>query len=145
MPSIMRRDEQYMHLAVGSLFYGLTEKERQEIEFVPMIADTDPTQHYAYQQMWLKNVADEILVYNQTSPEFHWLSRLELEQNYWEKALHDYTTSLRRCLDSGAKFIAMVEDDIIACPEWYSLVKAALEKSISYSPCKCGQALLLQY
>jgi hypothetical protein len=144
MPSIMRRNEQYMHYAVGSLFHGLTEKERQEIKFMPMIANMNFTQHYAYQQ-WLENVADEILVYNQTSPEFHWLSGLELEQNYWKKALHDYTTSLRGCWDSGAKFIAMVEDDIIACPEWYSLLKAALEKSNSYGPCKCGQALLLQY
>lgn len=53
----------------------------------------------------------------------------EEANNYRSKAVFDYTYLLRHCLETGAEWIAMLEDDTLAVAGWYSRLIDALEQT----------------
>ncbi|KAL8806419.1 MAG: hypothetical protein Q9182_001334 [Xanthomendoza sp. 2 TL-2023] len=126
--TVERPGEQYIRLALGSLMEGLTEDERKQIYAVILIGHTDPERHPIYHEPWLQTLSDKILTYDTLrKDQFDLLSHWEHEKDYRRKAIFDYTHLLETCLQSGAAWIAMIEDDTIAVAGWYPRTLAALD------------------
>ncbi|OCL11448.1 integral membrane protein [Glonium stellatum] len=118
----------YFRTAVGSFLHGLDESERNDIYLILFIAQTDPTLHPAWSEGWMEKVADKVIAYG---PEEQWKHLQELERNkeLREKALFDYTYLLKECNKVRAKYIAMIEDDVIAMDGWYHRTRQALAQA----------------
>lgn len=93
---------------------------------MPLIAQTDPARHPAYQERWLSNVADSVLEYDLPKTQIDYIKNLEDNSNFREKALFDYRHLLEKCADTGAEYIAVLEDDVIALHGWYHRMRHAL-------------------
>lgn len=125
--TVQRDDARYFDLLVGSLLDGLSDSERSDILLLPFIANITPYAHYAYNESWLFDLADEVLTYDNVSMRDKTRMRSqETPKGHKKKALFDYSYTLQRCLDSNAAYILMLEDDAIAADGWYPRTKAAL-------------------
>lgn len=129
--TVARENEQYVRATIGSLLEGLDANERAEIWLTVLIAHTTPTQHPVYREPWLTALADRVHVYNDDVNETQRaeLQRWESERTYVAKAIFDYTYTLQKCIDTGAAWVAMVEDDTLAVTHWYPRALAALEQA----------------
>lgn len=128
LATIARKEEHYFETAVGSLLDGLDAEERAQIHLKTFIAHTDPTVHPAYSEPWLYVVTDDVLTYQLDGPELEHIKKLEEERGLFrEKALFDYAYLLDACKQTGAQYIAMVEDDVIAREGWYARTMKALK------------------
>lgn len=127
--TVQRNDARYFKLLVGSLLDGLADSERRDILVLPFIANIDPETHLAYNEPWLHGLADKILSYNNVSASNAARMRTqESAKGHKKKALFDYSYTMQSCLDSGAPYILMLEDDVIAARGWYPRMKASLEE-----------------
>lgn len=140
--SVARDHVRYFPTAVGSLLHGLTPEERQEIYLVLFIAHRDPTTHPSYSEPWMENVADRVLTYALPAEQLDHIRDLENEGGLFrEKMLFDYTYLLKACVGTGASYIVMNEDDVIAQDGWYhrmvEAVRIAEEKTIRKKSAKC--------
>jgi len=125
--TVQRDDAEYFDLLVGSLLDGLSDAQRSDILLLPFIANIDPHKHYAYNESWLFNLSDEVVTYENVSARDKARMRSqETPKGHMKKALFDYSFMLRRCLESKAPYILMLEDDAIAAGGWYHRTKAAL-------------------
>ena len=132
--TVERPDEQYVRPAFGSLMEGLTDEERKHIHTVVLIGHTDPQQHPIYHETWLENTADKILTYDTSNTtQFDLLVQWEKDKDYRRKAIYDYIYLLETCIQSGAAWITMVEDDTVAVRGWYPRAMAALDLTDSKS------------
>nr|POE79505.1 hypothetical protein CFP56_07570 [Quercus suber] len=130
VPSIARKAVRYEYTVIGSLLAGLTQEERDEIHLIVFIPHTDPTSHPAFSEKWLEKLADDTLLYNLTQGQSDHITALEAEGGLMrEKGLFDYTYLLKACLATGAPYIAMIEDDVIAMDGWYHRTLAALQQA----------------
>ena len=127
--TVARDNEQYVRATIGSLLEGLTASEREEIYLAVLIAHTDPALHPIYNEPWLTAVADKVLLYDVTPEQKAELETWERERNFVRKAIFDYTYALQKCADTGAEWVAMVEDDTIAVTQWYPRAIAALAQA----------------
>ncbi|KAL8764580.1 MAG: hypothetical protein Q9209_007968 [Squamulea sp. 1 TL-2023] len=125
--TMARSEEQYVRRTVGSLLQGLTEPERNGIHLVVFFAQTNPQQHPIYHEPWLKNVANEILQYDVGDEELARLHSLEQEHQHWKKSMYDYEYLLKKCFDTEADWVMLVEDDVLAKEGWYLQAMTALE------------------
>ncbi|KAI4176879.1 MAG: hypothetical protein LQ343_000736 [Gyalolechia ehrenbergii] len=125
--TIARSKDQYIRRAVGSLLEGLTDAQRASIHLAVFFAQTDPHQHPIYNEPWLKSVANEIVQYNVGDEEMARLHLLEETHQFWNKSMYDYEYLLKACLNTGAQWIMIVEDDVLAKEGWYSEAMRALE------------------
>ncbi|KAL8706610.1 MAG: hypothetical protein Q9201_000357 [Fulgogasparrea decipioides] len=134
MTTVERPSEQYVRSAYGSLMDTLTAEERRQIYAIVLIAHTDPNRHPIYHEPWLETLSDRILTYDSAKKEqFQALKRMEEERDYRRKAIFDYTYLLETCVETGAAWIAMVEDDTLAVAGWYPRVLGALDATDSKS------------
>jgi hypothetical protein len=120
--------EQYVRGTVGSLLEGLSDAERAKIYLILFIAHTDPSVHPIYHEPWLKAVSNRVLTYDVYNTN---LAQLRLfEENYHprNKSMYDYGYLLSNCLKTGAEWITVVEDDVIAREGWYNLAMSSLRK-----------------
>nr|POF13132.1 hypothetical protein CFP56_10280 [Quercus suber] len=125
--TIQRDDADYFKTLVGSLLEGLYDYERKDIYTMVLIANVDPNQHRDFKEPWLQRVADQILTYeNISEAEKVHLRGLESPAGHKEKALYDYSYALQACYDTGAPYVIMFEDDVLAMDTWYSRAKNAL-------------------
>ncbi|CEI66030.1 hypothetical protein FVEN_g4559 [Fusarium venenatum] len=113
------RQTQYLPITIGSILHGLSEQERQDIDISVLIAETDPTRHPNWHELWLKRAVDQVYTYNNDTTSIEYLSELEKTQNYREKGVFDYTLALERCYDTGASYVAVFEDDILLARGWF--------------------------
>ncbi|KAL9023315.1 MAG: hypothetical protein Q9196_007279, partial [Gyalolechia fulgens] len=125
--TIARSKEQYIRRAVGSLLEGLTDAQRASIHLAVFLAQTDPHQHPIYNEPWLKSAANEIVQYNVSDEEMARLRLLEESPQSWNKSMYDYEYMLKACLNTGAQWIMIVEDDVLAKEGWYLEAMRALE------------------
>lgn len=132
--TIAREGEQYVKTTIGSLLDGLSHNEREEISLVVLIAHTAAEVHPIYGEQWLTNVVDKVLLYDVGQQKMNDLIEWEKLKDYRKKAIFDYTYVLQRCLDTGAQWIAMVEDDTLAVDGWYSRAIDALEMADEQHP-----------
>ncbi len=132
--TVERSGEQYVRPAFGSLMEGLTEDERKHIFTVVLIGHTDPQQHPIYHETWLEHTADKVLTYDTSiATQFDLLVKWEKDKDYRRKAIFDYTYLLETCINTGAAWIAMIEDDTLAVKGWYPRAMAALDVADSKS------------
>jgi len=123
---------------VGSLFAGLSEEERDSTFFDLLVGHTDPAKHPIFAEHWLDVLPDRILQYPQDKAEFDQVRTWEEGGWYRNKSIHDYRYLLRACYDSGAQYVAMVEDDTLAVEGWFRRLFDALDtvkvKMNGYAP-----------
>lgn len=127
--SIARKGARYLRGTVGTILEGLSETERADIHLILFIAHTDPSQHPAYAEPWLHNLADQVLLYNASDVDIDHMRTLESDEakvSAREKALFDYTYLLKACEATDTPYIIMVEDDIVALDGWYHRTCAAV-------------------
>ncbi|KAI4190426.1 MAG: hypothetical protein L6R41_000806 [Letrouitia leprolyta] len=125
--TIARSKDQYIRRAVGSLLEGLTDTQRASIHLAVFFAQTDPHLHPVYHEPWLKNVANEIVHYDANKEEIARLRILEETHQFWTKSMYDYEYLLKVCLNTGAQWIMIVEDDVLAKEGWYNEAMRALD------------------
>ncbi|KAI4183961.1 MAG: hypothetical protein LQ346_006208 [Caloplaca aetnensis] len=126
MTTVKRTNEQYVHSAYGSLMEGLAVDERKQIYSTILIGHTNPEYHPIYHEPWLR-LTNNILTYNTSDKkQMDLLLKWEQEEDYRRKAIYDYAYLLKSCVDSGAAWVAIVEDDIIAVAGWYPRTMLAL-------------------
>ncbi|KAF4342086.1 alpha-1 3-mannosyl-glyco 4-beta-n-acetylglucosaminyltransferase C [Fusarium beomiforme] len=134
IPSVKREREQFLPRAVASLVQGLSLEQRNSIHIIVLLADDEPTSNPAFGKRWLDGLADEVLFYgdasiadpskryhNVTSNNSHELSRND-------RVHRDYATLITTCQERGAKYFALVEDDVIAAHNWLERLSTALDK-----------------
>lgn len=120
IPSIAREGARYLRDTVGSLLAGLSPEERAGIYLIVFLPHTDPAIHPAYHEAWLHNVVDEVLLYNLTQSGIDYVRELERDDiEHRTKGLYDYTYLMKACYSTGAPYLALIEDDVIAMDGWY--------------------------
>jgi hypothetical protein len=130
VPSIARDGVDYLRTTIGSLLEGLSREERDGIHLVVFIAHSNPEKHPATHQLWLNNLADEILRYNVSKEQFDHVVEMESDRAFSrEKGLFDYTHLLKACHRTNASHVAMFEDDILAMDGWYHRTLSALRQA----------------
>jgi hypothetical protein len=126
--TVQRPGKRYFRAALGSLLEGLDKSERDAIHLTTFIANVNPEEHQAYREPWLHTLSDEVLTYKYTSPptqaEMSSLEKTDLEHRV--KPMLDYIFLIKACYNTGAPFIAMIEDDVIANDAWYRRLQSAL-------------------
>ncbi len=150
----------YFRSSVGSLLAGLSQRERDEIFLVPFIAHTNASSHPVFKERWLGNIADWVMTYNSSRliKEGQWehVRQLEREREITglpdrEKHLFDYGLALKECERSGAKYVAVFEDDVVALDGWFHRTRKALDeiegraKVKGKSGCKCFSSNIPYY
>ena len=125
--TVARSEVQYIDRTIGSLLAGLTDDQRSSIHLAVFFAQTNPRQHPTYNEPWLKNVADEFIEYNVDEKEMARLRSLEENHQFWNKSMYDYEYLLGKCLETDAKWVMLVEDDVLAKEGWYNQAMDALE------------------
>ena len=124
--TIARPSEQYVIGTIGSLLEGLSKKDRDSIHLITFIAHTDPTAHPIYDQPWTQAVSDEVLTYDIPDADLQRLKLYEDDHHPRNKSMYDYGYLLRRCLQTGAPYVAIIEDDTIAREGWFKYGMAAV-------------------
>lgn len=123
-------------MTIGSLLQGMSEEERGKIDLKVLIAHVDPRLHPAVHEPWLRNAVDHVVLYNESlsSGEIEYLLELEMneerqEEKMNEKEVFDYVYILKQCFESGSEYIAILEDDVLACDGWLHRSLAALREA----------------
>ena len=140
--TIGRPGEQYVRSTIGSLLEGLNQQERREIFLVTFIAQTHPDQHPIFKERWPQALSDEFLPYNVSKEEYQDLEELERTKNFREKGLRDYTYVLNRCISTGAPYVAILDDDVLAVTGWFNRTMNAVEIANARTPQQEGSSWL---
>jgi hypothetical protein len=122
--TVTRRGEQYVRRTIGSLLDGLSEDERHSLYLNILIGHTDPSKHPIFDDKWVETLPNKVLEYKKTD-----IARIqEWEDGGWyrNKTIFDYTYLLNDCYATGARYIAMIEDDTLAVEGWYPRALEAL-------------------
>ncbi|KFY02182.1 hypothetical protein O988_02334 [Pseudogymnoascus sp. VKM F-3808] len=128
MSSVKRPEDQYVQLAVGSLVRDLTPEERNSIHFAVLFAHTNPSDHPLFNAPWLSGLLDAPLSYNVSDSQLAHLKQLEKEQKFNEKLMFDFLYLVDHCRQTGATWIAMIEDDVLAQDGWYHHMLRGLDE-----------------
>ncbi|KAL8963899.1 MAG: hypothetical protein Q9183_004864 [Haloplaca sp. 2 TL-2023] len=118
---------QYVRGTIGSLLEGLSAKDRETVYLMPFIAHTEPAQHPIYKEPWLTALSDRVLQYDAKGEDLVRLQQFEEGHHWRNKSMYDYGYLLEKCHDTGAAWIAMIEDDVLARDGWYTRSCQALQ------------------
>ena len=147
--TIARKGVRYFKGTVGTVLEGLSEAERSDIHLILFIAHTNPSEHPAYSEPWLHELADEVLLYNSDVDIDHirGLETDEAKASGREKALFDYIYLLKACEATNTPYIVILEDDVVALDGWYHRTRDALasaeqqSEEIGISKCEFSIAI----
>lgn len=95
-----------------------------------LVANANPALHRDFNQTWFQNLPDRIITYETASEKEATLVQ-ELESqglDHRAKPLHDYVKLLRNCYSTGAPFVLMLEDDVLAASGWYRRTQLAIRQ-----------------
>ncbi|KAF5557125.1 integral membrane protein [Fusarium napiforme] len=132
IPSINRTTSGFLAHTVGSLVDSLTPNERNQIHIVVLLADKDPTRHFAYGKDWLFGLADDVLVYSNDSKTEsklnykvlpHDVRGMGRSDDRVENIRLDHSVLFEACRRRDPTYFALIEDDIIATPDWFTRFK----------------------
>ncbi|KAL4886182.1 hypothetical protein BJY04DRAFT_178585 [Aspergillus karnatakaensis] len=124
--TVKRRGDQYVGLTVASLLEGLTVVERTNILLYLAVGNTNPSDHPIYSEKWVETLPDRLLTYTEDNSDYAQLREWEEGGWYRNKTIYDFTTLMKECYDTGAEYIAMVEDDTLAAKGWLPSTLKAL-------------------
>lgn len=108
---------------------------------------------------WLGHTVDEVLFYNETLSPKDIVKIVDLEKSsefrneaVREKEVFDFELVLKECFETGAEYVAMLEDDVLAMDGWMHRTLKALEEveervagSYDGEECEFSSSLLLDY
>ena len=117
--TVARENEQYIRSTIGSLIEPLSRTERDQIYLAVLIAHTEPNDHPVYAEPWLTNLANKVLLYDIPPGQRDQLEEWEDVGNFSSKAIFDYVYVMQKCVDRGAKWVAVIEDDTLAVRDWF--------------------------
>ncbi len=117
--TVARENEQYIQSTIGSLIEPLSDAERDQIYLTVLIAHSDPNTHPIYGEQWLTTLANKVLLYDVPKEQRNQLAEWEEAGDFSSKAIFDYTYVMQKCVDRGAEWVAMIEDDTLAVADWY--------------------------
>lgn len=126
MVTVRRRGDQYVGLTVASLLEGLSESERKSVFLNLLVGNSDPVEHPIYSEKWAETLPDRLLTYSNDDPDFEQIQKWEEGGWYRNKTIYDYTHVMRNCYETGAEYVAMVEDDTLAVKGWLPSALQAL-------------------
>ncbi|KAH6695491.1 hypothetical protein F5X68DRAFT_227467 [Plectosphaerella plurivora] len=135
IPSVNRTNGEFLSTAVATLTDSLTPDERASIHIIVLLAGKNPAEHYGYGKPWLRNIADEVLVYGDLPADSKGYRQVPFDvrpghprgDGHVEAVRSDYSTLVEACRAKGSEYFALVEDDIIAAPVWFARLKSGLE------------------
>ncbi|KAL2832905.1 hypothetical protein BDW59DRAFT_93899 [Aspergillus cavernicola] len=125
--TVRRRGDQYVGLTVASLLDGLSNLERQKILLYLSIGNSNPAEHPVFSEKWVETLPDRVLTYSKDDPDFEQIQEWEEGGWYRNKSIYDFTTLMKGCYETGAEYIAMIEDDTLAAKGWLSSTLQALD------------------
>lgn len=106
---------------------GLTPAERESLFFVTLLAHVDQTMHLDHGQVWLANMVDKLLSYDQDPTRKVIAEDMEAKHvSHWIKSKFDYSFVLDACKRTGAPYILVIEDDVVFLDGWYHRTVKAL-------------------
>ena len=120
--------QQYVRGTIGSVLHGLADKERQSIYLMPFIAHTHPSDHPIYREPWLAAISNRVLEYEVSDQDRARLQTFEEGHHFRNKSMYDYGYLLEKCHETGAPWIVMLEDDVLARAGWYAQTVDALSR-----------------
>ncbi|KAK4633588.1 hypothetical protein CLAFUW4_03809 [Fulvia fulva] len=127
VPTVARKGAQYLRTALGSLLEGLRVSERNRINLIVFIAELDPADHPAYRKPWLTELVDTTLLYDLPTDELQRLGNMDDQH----KSAFDYRYLLNACHATGAPYVALIEDDVLASSGWLRRTMAGLDRITS--------------
>ena len=135
VPSVNRTSESFLTHTLTTLVDKITPEARESIHIVVLLANKSPKDHFAYGQPWLPKLADEVLVYG--NPSDHRESGYRaIDYNVnggrrgtgrVENMRLDHSVLVEACRDSSADYFALVEDDVVAAPNWFVKLQDGLQ------------------
>lgn len=129
IPSVNRTSEAFLSHTVGSLVQGLKPAERNSIYITVLLADKSPKEHFAYGQQWLPDLVDQVLVYgdaNATHMDGYKTIPYTPRADRVESMRMDHSALVAACQTVGSRYFALIEDDVIASPDWFRKLRAGL-------------------
>ncbi|PLB54937.1 hypothetical protein P170DRAFT_470370 [Aspergillus steynii IBT 23096] len=125
--TVRRRGDQYVGLTVASLLDGLSEPERKSVFLDLLVGNSDPADHPIYSEKWAETLPDRLLTYSKDDADFEQIQKWEEGGWYRNKSIYDYTHLMKNCYDTGAEYVAMIEDDTLAVKGWLPSALRALD------------------
>ncbi|KAI4286100.1 MAG: hypothetical protein L6R38_000155 [Xanthoria sp. 2 TBL-2021] len=120
--------QQYVRGTIGSVLHGLTDEERQSIYLMPFIAYTYPSDYPVYREPWLAAISNRVLEYEVSDQDRARLQRFEEGHHFRNKSMYDYGYLLEKYYETGAAWIVILEDDVLARAGWYAKTVDALSR-----------------
>ena len=107
--SVARDNARYLRTTVASLLEGLTQEERDRMQLIVFIANTAPEVHPAFDEAWLRQLGDKLLLYKLSTSLMGRLRKMEGEHKKTvnEKMLFDYMYLMKACYSAGSPYIAI--------------------------------------
>lgn len=131
IPSSSRPSDVYLARTLATLVDNLTPQQRASIFITVLLADSDPSKHLAYRQKWLSDLVDEVLVYKSSAnPDdepakyttIHNIGDADRGDNMVQNTRMDSAVLADACNTWGGKYTALIEDDVIASPDWFEML-----------------------
>ncbi|KAJ5994593.1 hypothetical protein N7451_010317 [Penicillium sp. IBT 35674x] len=131
--TVAREGIRYLRSTVGTLLDGLSDEERRTIYLIIFIAHSDPSEHPAYDERWLSELPDQVLLYNEDEVDIDHIRTLEKSPKKVgrQKALLDYQYLLKACNRIATPYVLMLEDDVVAQDGWYHRTQEAIASAES--------------
>ncbi|KAI1424855.1 integral membrane protein [Xylaria sp. FL1777] len=132
IPSVRREGVSYLKLALGSLQHGLSSEERMGLHFVVLLAHVNQTEHPNYRESWLTGMVDKLASYHDDEERLR-LAQLMESQTHAVKSKFDYSIVMEECLNTGAPYILIIEDDVVFLDGWRHRTINALDIAMAKS------------
>jgi GR25 family glycosyltransferase involved in LPS biosynthesis len=126
VPTVARRRDQYVQTTVGSLLVGLEDDERKLMFLNLFIAHLNSVEHPIFSEVWPHTLPDRLLQYPTSAAEYRQILAWEEEGWYRNKSIYDFTYLLNDCFETGAEYVAIIEDDTLATDGWLKRLLDAL-------------------
>ncbi|PHH74216.1 hypothetical protein CDD82_5046 [Ophiocordyceps australis] len=137
VPSINRTSESFLGYTIATLTDSISPKDRARIHLVVLLADKSPEKHFAYSQPWLAHMADEVLLYGDGPSGSNSSVYRTIDRNVYkegsgrgtgrvENMRLDHSVLVERCRKHASPYFALIEDDIIAAPNWFAKLSEGL-------------------
>ncbi|KAK2599054.1 hypothetical protein QQS21_005521 [Conoideocrella luteorostrata] len=127
IPSVKRDGISYLKTTLGSLQHGLSDRERQMIYFIVLLAHIDQQKHPDYGQAWLGGMADSLPSYAADSEWLALAQKMEAHHIHAVKSKLDYSILMEECQRTGAPYTLLVEDDVVFLHGWRHRTMRALD------------------
>lgn len=141
IPSMARGGPRYFPRTAASILAGLDPSERTQMHLIYFLAHSDPAEHPAYSEGWPYRTADDVIGYEEDQVEH--VRVMENRQGmHREKGVFDYSRILQACYDTEARYVVILEDDVLAMDGWFSKAVAAAEEAeertneVGYDDCE---------